>query len=278
MSLRTQSVETRQPGERHVAHVFDRLCQSILNEHNGNGAAAEQRLWKVPDIAAGFVFQVTTDEERRRVAPIVHRLRADVAHLINQRVDRSAIRRDLGRLVAGARAEFVFRPWRATDSVRYAALLDNPAIWDAMPDEYPGPLTETMAQDLIEISNGWSDRHLVSAVEWRGQPIGQVRLQFDSSEFPDAAEISYWLGADYWGQGLGTSIVSAFTADSFRYRPRLERIFAIVLDGNSASMRVLEKAGYRYESFRYCNVLKSGTKRSSHVLGLSRADYTSLDA
>jgi RimJ/RimL family protein N-acetyltransferase len=276
MSSHVHTVDRSDPRDIVVVQVFDRLCRSILNEP-GDRASAEQRLWVIPDVAARFVYGVTTDEDARRVAPVVHRLRTEVGHVINRHLDRVAVRRTITRRVAAARTEFAFRAWRPTDAPRYAALLGDQAVWDALPDEYPGTLTEPMARDLIEISNGWSDRHAVYAVEWRGQAIGQVRLQFDSSAFADDAEISYWLGTPYWGQGLGTSIVSVFTADSFRRTPELERIFAVVLDGNAASMRLLEKAGYRYESFRYSNVVKGGTKRSSHVFGLSRADYEKLD-
>jgi RimJ/RimL family protein N-acetyltransferase len=275
MLSHAQTVDSLDPKDRIVVQVFDRLCRSILE--SGDTASAAQRLWLVPDVAARFVHGVATDEDARRVAPVVHRLRRDVAHIINQRLDRTAARTAIARRIAAARAAFAFRPWRMSDATRYATLLGDQAVWDALPDEYPGAMTEPMARDLIEISNGWSERHVVYAVEWRGQAIGQVRLQFDSSVFANDAEISYWLGTPYWGQGLGTSIVTLFTADSFHRKPELERIFAVVLDGNVPSTRLLEKAGYRYESFRYLNVLKGGSKRSSLVFGLSRADYEKLD-
>jgi len=273
---RTQRVDYRDPKDPVVSKVFDSLCRSILKDQRSI-PLAERRLWSAPDVAARFVFGAVTDDDSRRIAPVIHRLRAEAGNLLNLRLDRSAARAALGQRLAAARAEFTFRPWRIADSARYAELLGNRTVWDSLPDEYPGELTESMARDLIEISNGWSDRHIVYAVEWRGVAIGQVRLQFDSSEFPDAAEISYWLGAPYWGQGLGTGIVTLFTAESFQRRRDLDRLFGVVLDGNAASMRLLEKAGYRRESFRYLNVTKNGRKRSSHVFGLSRADYTGVE-
>jgi RimJ/RimL family protein N-acetyltransferase len=271
-----QHLEPVEPKEPLVTDVFEHLCQSILGDC-ADPMIAEHRLWTVPETAAHFVFGVTTDDQRRRVAPLIHRLRTGVGELINRRLDRSVSKGLLAQRVNAARSEFLLRPWRVGDARRYAALLESEAVWDALPDEYPGPLSEAMASNLIDISNGWAERHVVFAVEWRGEPIGQARLQFDSSDFSDAAEISYWLGVPYWGRGLGTNIVSLFTAECFRRRPHLNRIFAVVLDGNAASMRVLEKAGYRYESFRYQNVVKAGAKRSSHVFGLCRADYAMPD-
>lgn len=277
MAVHAPNANIQNPREAIVGQVFDSLCRSILRER-GNDALTEQRLWRAPDLAARFVFGATTDAHGRRIAPVVHHLRTEVSQIINLRLDRSAIRNMLSQRLASARTEFSFRPWRIADAGRYVALLDHQSVWESLPDEYPGTMTEPMARDLIEISNGWSDRHAVSAVEWHGQPIGQVRLQFDSSTFADAAEISYWLGPEYWNRGLGTRLVSLFTADSFRQRPRLERLFAVVLDGNTASMRLLEKAGYRYEAFRYRNVPKNGQRRSSHVLSVSRADYAMIES
>ena len=275
-SMGLQHLEPLEPKEPLVTDVFQHLCQSTLDECE-DPIIVERRLWTVPETAAYFVFGVTTDDQRRRVAPHVHHLRAAVGELINRRLDRSVRKDLLAQRVDAARSEFLLRPWRTADARRYAALLESEAVWNALPDEYPGPLSEVMAGNLIDISNGWAERHVVFAVEWHGEAIGQARLQFDSSEFSDAAEISYWLGMHYWGGGLGTSIVGLFTADCFRRRPHLNRIFAVVLDGNLASMRVLEKAGYRYESFRYQNVMKAGRRRSSHVFGLCRADYTTRD-
>ena len=57
-------------------------------------------------------------------------------------------------------------------------------------------------------------------------------------------EIGYWIGVPYWGRGYATEavrLVSAFGRDDLGLR----RIVAEVLEGNDASARVLEKAGYR---------------------------------
>jgi RimJ/RimL family protein N-acetyltransferase len=260
------------PTARLAKEVLLHLCRSTLL-HRNDGPQVQQQLARLPEIAAYFVTGAVTDEDRRRVDPLVHRLRATVQSVIDQRVDRSASRRLLADRVAAARETFILRPWRSEDAPRLAALLDNERLWSELPDDYPGPFTDALAHHLIEISNGWAERHVVEAVVWRGEPIGQVRLQADSSPYPDEAEISYWVGEPYWGKGLATGFVTLFTAESFRRRPSLKRVFAVVLDGNIASMRVLEKAGYRYESFRFQNVSKRNGARSTHLFGVGRNDY-----
>ncbi len=53
-------------------------------------------------------------------------------------------------------------------------------------------------------------------------------------------EITYWLGREYWGQGIATMALTAFL-EELQTRP----IYARVVKDNIASMRVLEKCGFR---------------------------------
>lgn len=139
------------------------------------------------------------------------------------------------------------RPWRLEDVPRFVALLDNPKVWEHLPESYPDPLTEDLARDLIELSIR-SSHHEVLAVERDGEIIGQVRLAFDpGSDDRSEGEISYWLGEPYWGQGVGGQLVAHFTALSFNRHPELASVFARVHQQNAGSARVLEKAGYRSE-------------------------------
>lgn len=139
------------------------------------------------------------------------------------------------------------RRWRQADAPRFVALLDNPTIWEHLPETYPAPLTEELARDLIALSNE-SSHHEVFAVELDGDPVGQVRLAFDpGSDDRSEGEISYWIGEPYWGSGIGRALVAHFTALSFQRRPELRSIFARVHERNPASARSLEKAGYRSE-------------------------------
>ena len=255
-----------------VDEVFWHLAQSVLREGADEALMAE-RLWRLPEVTTRFVHRAVTDRDIAPLEPPIHRLRLAAAEVINTRLDRSAVKRErAGRLAAAAR-HIRFRPWRPDEAATLRALLDSERLWATMPDEYPAPVTETLADQLIAIANGWSARHTVSAVEWDGETVGQVRLQFDSSPFADSAEISYWLGESYWGRGMGSEIVGLYTADSFRRLPQIDHLFANVLEPNAASLRVLQKAGYRREAFRYRNVAKAGRSCSTHVWGVCRKEY-----
>ncbi len=68
-----------------------------------------------------------------------------------------------------------------------------------------------------------------------GQVAGHV-LRFDEAGQP---EVSYWLGKDYWGQGVATGALSAFLGQQ-QTRP----LYARAARDNRASIRVLEKCGF----------------------------------
>ena len=77
-----------------------------------------------------------------------------------------------------------------------------------------------------------------------------------------SAEIGYWLGEAYWNRGIATRAVKAlttyvFTQDQFD----INRIYAGIFEYNTASARVLEKAGYQMEA----RLRKSVTKDDKTV-------------
>jgi [ribosomal protein S5]-alanine N-acetyltransferase len=60
------------------------------------------------------------------------------------------------------------------------------------------------------------------------------------------AELGYWIGVPFWGNGYATEAASAAVAFGFETL-HLHRIFAHHFAGNRASQRVLEKIGMRHE-------------------------------
>lgn len=140
------------------------------------------------------------------------------------------------------------RPWQRSDAARLTRLLDDPLMWATMPEPYPDPLTRDMAASLIDIANH-GDHHSVQAVLFDDLPIGQVRvLHSPARQSLGFAEISYWIGRDYWGQGFASAAVSAFVKQTLAEDRALVGLVAQVQPGNLASMRVLEKAGFMLDA------------------------------
>ena len=69
---------------------------------------------------------------------------------------------------------------------------------------------------------------------------GEVAGSIGSWGEPGEREITYWIGRSYWGRGIATDAVHLFLAvDSSR------PLNARVAHDNLASLRVLEKCGFR---------------------------------
>jgi RimJ/RimL family protein N-acetyltransferase len=140
-------------------------------------------------------------------------------------------------------APLSFRRWRVDDADKFVDFLGNERVWRYLPDTRPS-LDVASAVDLINLSNE-ADHHDVYAVEVAGKIVGQARLLFDpSSTDLTVAEISYWLGEQHWGQGIGSRLVNEFTRASFNRWESLASIVARVHSDNRASRRALLKAGY----------------------------------
>ncbi|MGH3017500.1 MAG: GNAT family N-acetyltransferase [Gaiellaceae bacterium] len=69
-----------------------------------------------------------------------------------------------------------------------------------------------------------------------GDVVGTIGSWGDSHE----REVTYWIGRSYWGKGIATDALDAFLRVD-RTRP----LHARVASDNVASLRVLEKCGFR---------------------------------
>lgn len=139
----------------------------------------------------------------------------------------------------------LLRPWREQDLDQFHALLDDPALWRYMVEDMPRPFTREVAADLIAIAN-LGEHHEVRAITTPRVAAGQVRIVWSGPELePGDAEISYWLGRHFRGRGLATQAVRHMVRDALRSRPGLRRIVAYVHPQNTASVLVLQRAGFQ---------------------------------
>jgi RimJ/RimL family protein N-acetyltransferase len=77
---------------------------------------------------------------------------------------------------------------------------------------------------------------VVRAIVADGDLAGSLAL------FPDGGKraVGYWIGREFWGRGIATDALRLFLA-GFAERP----LYAWVIATNAASIRVLEKCGFR---------------------------------
>jgi [ribosomal protein S5]-alanine N-acetyltransferase len=150
------------------------------------------------------------------------------------------------------------RPWTAADAETLVALANDRAIWRNMRDQFPHPYTAENAAFFLSNLANKAEAGPIRAIEnAAGQVVGSIGLHFKHDVSHRSAEIGYWLGQQFWGQGLATEALQALTDYGFATY-KLARIYALVFAWNPASGRVLEKAGYTFEARLRDAVTKDG--------------------
>lgn len=77
---------------------------------------------------------------------------------------------------------------------------------------------------------------LVQTVTVDGEPAGNIVAWWEEHR----RFTGYWLGARYWGRGIGTDALTRFLE-----REPNRPLFADPVAGNTGSVRLLEKCGFR---------------------------------
>ncbi|WP_072371106.1 GNAT family N-acetyltransferase [Hyphomicrobium sp. NDB2Meth4] len=144
-----------------------------------------------------------------------------------------------------------YRPIDARDASRIAVLAGD---WDIarMTARIPHPYSLVDADQWI--SSIESDE-FVRAVERDGELIGAVGyIQRDAEQ----AEIGYWIGKPWWGNGYATEAASALMDFCFG-EAGFKRLTCGHFIDNSASARVIKKLGFRRvgSDQQWCEARKS---------------------
>ena len=148
------------------------------------------------------------------------------------------------------------RSWHSDDVASIVRHADNRKIWVNLRDRFPHPYTKADAENWIQ--SALSARPETSfAIDISGEAVGGIGFDLRTDVERYSAEIGYWLGEQFWGQGICTSALKAVTPYAIGVY-NLNRIFAIPFSQNRASMRVLEKAGYARECLIHRSAFKDG--------------------
>ena len=150
----------------------------------------------------------------------------------------------------------VLRELTLSDAPSLARHANDRRIWLQLRDVFPHPYQEEDARKFIERIR-LQNQPTAFALAVDGHAVGVIGLilQYDINRL--SAEIGYWIGTAYWGKGIATAAVTAFTKWS-RDELKMVRLFATPFADNSASCRVLEKAGYIREGLMRNGAIKDG--------------------
>jgi ribosomal-protein-alanine N-acetyltransferase len=148
------------------------------------------------------------------------------------------------------------RSWRPGDLDSMVAHANNRNVWINLRDRFPHPYTTRDGRAFL--------KHVLAhqpetafAIAVNGDAVGGIGFQIMDDVERVSAEIGYWLGEPFWGRGIATEALVAVTRYAIATHG-LTRIYAVPFAWNTASCRVLEKAGYVLEGRLRRSAVKDG--------------------
>jgi len=140
----------------------------------------------------------------------------------------------------------ILRPWKVSDAEDLYEFAKDPRI---------GPITgwpvHKNVENSREIINSVLSKKGTFAVVLKSDnkvvgSVGIISGNSSNMKLPDnEAEIGYWIGVPYWGQGLIPEAVKKLLSYGFE-NLKLQKIWCGYFDGNTKSKRVQEKCGFIY--------------------------------
>lgn len=162
--------------------------------------------------------------------------------------------------------KYTLRTWEPEDAASLAEQMNNSKIHDNLRDGLPYPYLLENAQAIIHAIGQKEGIHdFCICVD--GKAIGNIGFMPESNVQRFNAEVGYLIGEAYWNQG----IVSEALKDAIDYyfaQTPIVRVFAFVFETNLASMRVLEKAGFRKIGIMQQSIYKNNRFLDAHYYEL----------
>lgn len=113
-------------------------------------------------------------------------------------------------------------------------------------------------------------------VKATGEAAGSAGIMFGSEGSApmaeDEAEIGYWIGVPYWGQGLIPEAVRCLLRRCFD-ELGCTAVWCGYYEGNIQSKRAMEKCGFRYHHTEEGKENRLGERKTEHFTRITREEY-----
>ena len=166
---------------------------------------------------------------------------------VSVRVVRVRDAKQLERLVLGNRDWL--RPWEATNP-------DGPNSFD----------TKSQIRGLLKQMNQQQGLPLV--IEYQGQIVGQLNVSNIIFGSVGSCILGYWIAPEFAGKSITPTAVALATDYLFNVAG-LHRVEICIRPENFASLRVVEKLGFRYEGLKERFIHINGDWRNHFVFALT---------
>lgn len=150
------------------------------------------------------------------------------------------------------------RKWELSDAKDLAMALSNKKVQDNLRDGFPYPYTEQDGKDFISTMLSADENETFAfAITVDNIAVGSISVFRQGNIHRRTAELGYYIAEEYWGRGIMTEAVRQICEYVFS-KSDITRIYAEPFAYNTASCRVLEKAGFQYEGTLRSNAIKNG--------------------
>ncbi len=111
----------------------------------------------------------------------------------------------------------------------------------------------------------------VLCISINGEASGGIGVHPQQDVYRMNVELGYWLAEPFWGRGIITKAITHMVDYGFS-NFEFNRIYARPYGHNKASMRVLEKAGFKLEARLENTFLKNGKFLDEYIYAIRRND------
>ncbi|MDA3822043.1 MAG: GNAT family protein [Bacteroidales bacterium] len=168
-------------------------------------------------------------------------------------------------------SNFRLRPWVKQDATNLVKHANNEKIAKNLRDGFPNPYSMPDAVSWITMVMG-NKKDVIYAIEVDGEACGGIGLHGGKDVYRFNAEVGYWLSEQHWGKGITTEAVGLLVKLGFE-KYSWTRIYAGVFSTNLASMKVLEKCGFKLEAVFRKSVKKRGAYLDEFVYSMLKEDW-----
>lgn len=138
-----------------------------------------------------------------------------------------------------------------------------------IPHPYPAGVAEEFIERAQQDMDEGGSYTFAIARQSNGALIGLIGLH---PNIHHAAEMGYWMGVPFWGQGYATEAAGRVIRFGFEELD-LNRIFAAYFAANIASGRVMQKAGMTCEGTMRQHILKWGEYHDVVYYSILREEF-----
>ena len=168
---------------------------------------------------------------------------------------------------------FRLRSLRLRDASTLARLCGDPGV-ALMTGRMPHPYRFEDAERFLAMVLGVEPTERVWGVEldFENGPVLAGAMGWAPIRHDGRVEHGYWLGRPFWGRGLATAASAEVLRRAFS-DPSLREVVAGTFKDNSASMRVLEKQGFKRVGEEMRHALARGGAAPAWRWRLTREDW-----